>query len=91
MNIQKIFEALREDEQNSALGIICSELEAQGYRVAIAGKYVDSKDIFSGRHADIEKKMEPQNLSLYRKDLLEQEFSVEFTEYHEIAIKPKIE
>jgi hypothetical protein len=66
-------------------------LEAQGYKVSIAGKYVDSEDIFHGKHADLEKTMEPLNISLYRKDVLEQEFSIEFTEYHEIAIKPKNE
>ena len=43
MNIEKIFTALREDEMNSALGIICSEFEHQGSKIEIEGIEVTSE------------------------------------------------
>ncbi len=45
MNIEKIFSALAEDEMNSALGIICSELESQGYKIEIEGIEVTSGEV----------------------------------------------
>ena len=57
MNVQKIFEALAEDSQNSALGIICGELEDQGYAVKIDGVPVSSAGFYNGKHSEIEKKL----------------------------------
>lgn len=90
MNVQKLFLALKEDNQNSALGIICGELEAQGYTVKLDGKEVTSDEVYEGKYADFEETMEPLNVALYRKEILEQEFAIEFIDYHEIAIKPKV-
>jgi len=89
MNVQKIFNALIEDQGNSALGIICSELEAQGYKVAIDGEKVDSDGFFNEKYPEIEKKMGSLNISLFRDDVLEQEFVIQFTDFHKFMIKPK--
>ena len=89
MNIQLIFDALSNDMDNSALGIVCSELEAQGYRVALNGVGVDSNGIFDGNHQNIENIVGPITVSLFKESRLEQEFSIEFIDYHEAIIKPK--
>lgn len=87
MNVQKIFDALNEDQQNSALGIICSELEGQGYKVAIDGEKVNSNGFFNEEYSKIEKKM-ALKISLFKGDTLEQEFVIQFTDFHEFMIKP---
>ncbi len=91
MNIQKIFDSLHSDQDNSAVGIICAELEEQGYKVQIDGKFTDSADVYDGRHKDLEDKTGPLTVALYKDDTLEQEFSIEFIDHHEIAIERKIE
>ena len=45
MNVQKIFDRLHEDKKDSELGIICGELEEQGYKVALDGREVTSAEI----------------------------------------------
>ena len=89
MNIQRIFDELELDQLNSALGIICRELETQGYSVAIDGVKVSSDGFFNGDNMEIEQKLEPLNMSLFKGDELEQEFAVEFIDLHEIIIKRK--
>jgi hypothetical protein len=87
MNVQSIFEALDEDDQNSALGIICAELENQGYTVNISGRLVDSSSFFDGELPEIEGQIGPLNFVLLKAGAPEQEFAIEFTEFHEIIIK----
>jgi hypothetical protein len=91
MNVQKIFDRLHEDKKNSELGIICGELEEQGYEVHIDGREVTSAGIFDGDHEDLEDKMGPLNVSLYKDSSLEQEFTLEFVDSHEVVIERKIE
>lgn len=91
MNVQKIFDMLREDVESTALGIICAELEEQGYKVWVDGREVNSADINDGRHKDLEDKLGPLNLALYKDGSLEQEFSLEFLDDHEAVIERKIE
>lgn len=88
MNIQKIFDVLQEDMDNSALGIICQELESQGYEVMIDNQNVTSEGFFNGDHVDLEEKMQPLKISLLKEGGLDQEFSIEFVDFHEIVIKP---
>ena len=90
MNAQKIFDMLQEDQDNSALGIICAELEEQGYKVQVDGRDVHSADIFDGRHEELEKKLGTLNIALYRDGSLEQEFCLEFLDGHEVVIERKI-
>ena len=87
MNIQRIFQALEEDSDNSALGIITAELEEQGYSVRVNETPVNSEAIFEGKYSKIEKDMKPLRISLFKKGQMEQEFSIEFVEYHEIVFK----
>ena len=91
MNVQKIFDALQWDTQNSALGIICGELEAQGYSVTIDGQNVSSGSFFNGRQASLERRITPLDFALFRDGVLEQEFTIEFFDFHGVAIKPKSE
>lgn len=88
MNIQKIFEALELDTHNSALGIICAELEAQAYEVVINGNKVTSEGFYNGEYSQIEKELVPLNFSLFKNR--EQEFAVEFVDFHEIKIGKKV-
>jgi len=88
MNVQKIFDALNEDQKNSALGIICNKLEEQGYNIGIDGKRVTSDGFFNEEYPEIEKKMEPLKISLFNGDALEQEFVIQFTDFHKFMIKP---
>ena len=87
MNVEKIFDALHEDKQNSVLGIICSELERQDYSVTINGQKVTSAGFFNGRHSGLEKQKGPFNVTLRKGNSTEQEFDIDFIDYHEVAIK----
>jgi len=91
VNVQKIFDMLQEDQDGSALGIICAELEEQGYRVRVDGKDVNSADIYDSRHKDLEDKLGPLDIALYKDGSLEQEFTLEFVDDHEVVIERKIE
>jgi len=51
MNVQNIFDALQEDLDNTALGIVSVELGEQGYKVRIEGSEVDSGYEFLVHHA----------------------------------------
>ncbi len=86
MNIQKIFDALNEDIQNSTLGTLCRELEAQGYSVAINKKQVTADEIFEGKHSDLEDQ-DVLAISLYKNGVIEQEFSIEFEDFNEPVFK----
>ena len=87
MNIQKLYDALAADEMNSSLGIICAELENQGYVVSINDRKVSSQEFFNEGQKDLEEELFPIKMSLYRSENLEQEFVIEFTEYHNFVIK----
>ncbi len=91
MNVQKIFNMLQEDQDGTALGIICAELEEQGYKVVIDDQDVNSADVYDGRHKEIEEKLGPLNVALYKDGQLEQEFALEFMDSHEVVIERKIE
>jgi hypothetical protein len=91
MNVQKIFDILQEDQENSALSIICGELEEQGYKIRLDGRDVTSAEIFGGDHVDLEDKVGTLNVSLYKNGSLEQEFTLEFIGDHEVVIDRKIE
>jgi hypothetical protein len=87
MNAQKIFIALEEDEMNSALGIICAELENQGYDITIEDINVTSKEIFENKIPSLEEVPSPLNLILYKGGKEEQKFAIDFVNYHEVVIK----
>jgi len=94
MNVQKIFKALKSDQEGSALGKICEELERQEYIVAIDGDQITSDEFFKGKQKEIEKKKGPFVITLMittkmQKLKIEQEFCIEFTDDHELMIKQK--
>jgi len=91
MNVQKIFDMLQQEKGGTALGIICAELEEQDYKVRVDGQDINSADIYDGKHNDLEKKLGPLNIALYRDGILEQEFSLEFLDDHEVVIERKID
>ena len=87
MNIQKIFDALDQDSQNSGLGILCSELERQSYSVSIEDTPVTSEGFFENLFPEIENKQGPMTFSLYKGDEFVQKFGMEFIDYHEVVLK----
>lgn len=86
MNIQKIYKALTEDEGNSAVGIILSELENQGYSVLVNDVPITSEAVFNGEKEDIEA-LNELKISLLKAETIEQEFYIEFVEFHDFIIK----
>lgn len=89
MNVQKIFDALNEDTHNSALGIICSELENQGYSVVIDSIPITSAGFFDGKHGEIENKIRSFEVTLKKSGAVEQEFCIEFADFHEFILREK--
>ena len=87
MNIEKVFSALSDDSMNSALGIICSELESQNYEVEIEGIKVKSVEIFDNKFPSLEEVTEPLGFKLYKNGKLEQKFSINFIEYHNVIFQ----
>ena len=89
MNITKIFDALQNDEMNSALGIILNELEKQGYRVFVNGVYLKSYEIFENKHPDLESR-ERLNFTIEKTGFETQSFGIKFIEYHKIIFTESI-
>ena len=87
MNIEKLFSSLKEDEMNSALGIICFELENQGFEVEIEGIEVTSKDIFENKVPSLEEVPEALNIKLFKEGKEEQKFSINFANYHKLVFQ----
>lgn len=87
MNIQKIYEALEEDNRNSALGIICNEFESQGYEVFINDKKNKSEELFHENNNELEQQSREFKISLYKDNKCEQKFAIEFIDFHEFIIK----
>jgi len=87
MNIEKIYSALNEDQINSALGIICAELESQGYEIEIEGIQVTASEIFQNKVPSLEEVAGPLNIKLYKNGSVEQKFSINFVEYHKIVFQ----
>ena len=82
MNIEKIFNAVDEDEMNSPLPLIVSELERQGYIVRIEGVDVTSDDIDDNLFVDLEKAVNEFEIELLKNSETEQKFKLVFTDYH---------
>jgi len=87
MNIQKIFDALEEDEMNSSLGIICAELESQKFDISIEEIKVTAEEIYNNKHPYLEDVGESLNFKISKKGGEEQKFTIDFVDFHEIIIK----
>lgn len=87
MNIEKIFKTLNTDPMNSALGIICSELESQGYEFEIEDIKVTADEIFQNKVPSLEEVAEPLNMKLFKERKEVQKFSIEFIDYHKVIFR----
>lgn len=87
MNIQKVFDTLQDDMDNSGLGIICCELEMQGFSVYIDNIPVKTDDIFEDKHVDLENKMGLLDFIILKDDKVVREFSIDFVDFHQIVLK----
>ena len=87
MNIEKVFETLEIDQMNSSLGIICSELESQGYEVEIEDIKVTSEEIFENKVPSLEEVPSALNIKLFRNGKEEQKFSITFTDFHKVVFQ----
>ena len=87
MNVQNVFHALKEDQDNHALGIVCAELEKQGYQVLADGQAITSDDIFDGGFEDLANKQELK-ITLQQNSQNIQEFTIKFVDFHVISINP---
>lgn len=82
MNIEKIFNALEEDDMNSGIGIICSELERQGYKVKIEDIVVTAEDIFEGKAGYLEEFSDALNIEISSEIKEKQKFKIRFINFH---------
>ncbi len=89
MNIEKIFNAVDEDEMNSPLPLIVSELERQGYAVRIEGVDVTSDDIDDNLFVDLEKAVNEFEMELLKSSEIEQKFKLVFTDYHKFNFQSR--
>lgn len=87
MNVESVFRALKKDDANSALGVFCYALEYQGYVIEIEGISLTSNEIFQNKFPSLEEVNEPLNIKLYMNGILEQKFSIRFTEYHKMVFQ----
>lgn len=85
MNIEKIKIVLKEYEDNSAHGIICSELENQWFMVSVEGINLAANQVFDRDFQELEDKSELR-FELFKDGSLLAQFSIRFTEYHEFEI-----
>jgi hypothetical protein len=82
MNIEKIFKAVGEDEMNSPLISICSELEKQRYKIKVEGLEVTTDDLETELFNDLERATNNFNLELTKNNGEPQRFKLVFTDYH---------
>ena len=89
MNIENLFDALKKDEMNSALGILCAEFEKQGYSVTINNIEVSSQEFFNNKLETLEQSAKDFNVLLKKENNFEQEFLISFIDYHQFILKEK--
>lgn len=69
---------------NSALGIVCTELERQGYIIQIEDIKVTGKEIFDNKIPSLEEVTVHSKTKLSRNGKINQEFDIEFVDYHQV-------
>ena len=78
MNLEKIFNAVDEDEMNSPLPNIVHELENQGYRVKLEGLEVTANDLDADLFYDLEKATNEFEFELMKGGATTQKFKLVF-------------
>ena len=87
MNIQKIYNAVDEDEMNSPLPAIVYELEQQGCKVKIEGLEVSAEDLVDDLFEDLERATNEVNLEVTDMNKNYQKFKLVFTDYHKFSFQ----
>lgn len=87
MNIEKLFNAVKEDEMNSAIGLICLELEKQGYQIKIEGIDITSDEIFNGKAEYLEQFPDKYIFEIIKNNYTKQKFVVRFIEFHQFILE----
>ena len=82
MNIEKIFNSVREDEMNSPLPSIIWELEKQGYTIKLEGVDVTAGDMEDKLFEDLERATNEYEIELFKETGSSQRFKLVFTDYH---------
>ena len=83
MNLEKIYNAVKEDEMNSPLPTIVQELEMQGYKVKLEGLEVTANDLDADLFFDLEKATNEFVFEIEKTGEKNQRFKLVFTDYHE--------
>ena len=81
MDIEKINEALIDDNMNSAIGIVFAKLEEEGYKIKIANKEITSNEIFEGEYEELEKQ-KSFDFTLIGTNNIPKRYRIEFVDYH---------
>jgi hypothetical protein len=79
--------SIRRRHLYSALGIICGELENKGYTVTINGTSVTSEGFYNDIYKEISTQTEPLNVALLKDGIFEQQFTIQFIDFHEFIIR----
>ncbi len=72
------------------MGIVCAELEKQGYAVAVEAKPVTSSGFFAGEYEELDEAIGPVNVAVSKKGKVEQEFAIEFIDFNDPVLMGKI-
>jgi len=88
MNIQKIFNAVDEDDMNSPLISVCNEFEKQGYKVKIEEVEVTSDEVDTGLFSDLERYSTDINFEILKAGESAQKFKLVYTDYHKFNFQP---
>ena len=87
MNIQKIFNAVDEDEMNSPLSSVIYEIEQQGYKVKLEGLEVSAGDMEEKLFEDYERATDKFEIELLKNNKTEQRFNLIFTDHHKFSFQ----
>ena len=87
MNIEKVFNAVSEDEMNSPLPSILWELEKQGYSVKLEGVDVTADDMESDLFVDLERATNELTFELLKGNVKDQKFKLVFSDYHQFSFQ----
>ncbi len=89
MNVEKLFKALEEDQDNHAMGIICAELEEQGYSIKLDDVEVTAQMFFEETAADTLSEASEVVAEISKSGEEPQSFRIKFADFHEITISKK--
>ena len=88
MNIEKVFEAVENDDMNSPIVSLCNEFAKQGYRVKIEGVEVNSNEVDTELFNDLELYSIDINFELLKAEESAQKFKLVYIDYHKFNFQP---